>query len=76
MIDFEPNSEQEMLVNSISRFAKGPMRKVFRVSEEEGRVPADIVQLLIGPYKCLGVMATFEDILWNSGCVTQGVFHH
>ncbi len=44
MIDFEPNNEQEMPVNSISRFAKGPMRKVFRVSEEEGRVPADIVQ--------------------------------
>lgn len=44
MIDFEPINEQKMLVNSISRFAEGPMRRVFRESEEDGKVPAEIVR--------------------------------
>jgi alkylation response protein AidB-like acyl-CoA dehydrogenase len=44
MISFELDQEQKMLVEAIGRFAQERMRKVFRDADEEGEMPADVVQ--------------------------------
>lgn len=44
MINFELDQEQKMLTDAIKRLAKERMRKVFRDAEEEGALPADVVQ--------------------------------
>ncbi len=44
MLDFRPDQEQKMLVDTISRFAEERVRKVFRDAEEDGHIPVDVVQ--------------------------------
>lgn len=44
MLDFTLDQEQEMLTNTINRFAEEQMRKVFRDADEERMLPAGIVQ--------------------------------
>lgn len=44
MISFEPNEEQQMLIDAVKRFAEKEMRTVFRDCEEEGAVPSDLVE--------------------------------
>ncbi len=44
MLDFRLDEEQQMLVGAISRFAQERVRKVYRDAEEEGAIPADVVQ--------------------------------
>ncbi|MCA9981388.1 MAG: acyl-CoA dehydrogenase family protein, partial [Anaerolineales bacterium] len=44
MIDFRPDEEQEMLSESIHRFAEERVRKVFREAEEQGTMPAEVVR--------------------------------
>jgi alkylation response protein AidB-like acyl-CoA dehydrogenase len=44
MIDFTLNEEQQMLTEAIHRYAVERMRKVFRDADEEGTVPADVLQ--------------------------------
>ena len=39
MLDFRPDEEQKMLTDTIGRFAKERLRKVYRDAEEEGEVP-------------------------------------
>ena len=46
MLDFRPDEEQKMLTDTIGRFAKERLRKVYRDAEEEGEVPQQIVQAL------------------------------
>ena len=44
MIDFRLDEEQQMLSDSVSRFAEERIRKIFREAEEAGQMPADIVK--------------------------------
>lgn len=44
MISFELEQEQKMLVDTIGRFAAERVKKVFRDADEEGKLPADVVQ--------------------------------
>lgn len=44
MLDFRLDEEQEMLVDAIGRFSAEKVRKQFRDAEEEGNLPADLVQ--------------------------------
>jgi acyl-CoA dehydrogenase len=44
MIDFTLDEEQTMLTGAIHRYAEEKMRKVFRDADEEGNVPADVLQ--------------------------------
>jgi alkylation response protein AidB-like acyl-CoA dehydrogenase len=44
MLDFRPDDEQRMLTDTIARFGKERVRKVYRDAEEDGEVPADVVQ--------------------------------
>lgn len=43
MLDFTLDEEQGMLAETILRFAKERVRKVFRDADEEGRLPDDVV---------------------------------
>ncbi|MEZ4645565.1 MAG: acyl-CoA dehydrogenase family protein [Chloroflexota bacterium] len=44
MLDFRLDEEQQMLVSAISRFASEKVRKVYRDAEEDGVIPAEVVQ--------------------------------
>jgi acyl-CoA dehydrogenase len=44
MIDFRPDEEQKMLAETIHRFAEERVRQIFREAEEQGAMPADVVQ--------------------------------
>lgn len=44
MLDFRPDEEQKMLTDTIARFAKERIRKVYRDAEEEGKIPEQVVQ--------------------------------
>ena len=44
MISFEPNEEQQMLIDAVRRFAENEMRTVYRDCEEEEAVPTDLVE--------------------------------
>lgn len=44
MIDFRLNEEQKMLTGTIARFAQERVRKVFRDADEDGKMPADVIQ--------------------------------
>jgi alkylation response protein AidB-like acyl-CoA dehydrogenase len=43
MISFSPTEEQKMIVNTVKQFATDFMRKKFRECDEEGKVPAEII---------------------------------
>ena len=40
MLDFRPDEEQKMLTETIARFARERVRKVYREAEEDGAIPA------------------------------------
>ncbi len=44
MLDFRLDEEQQMLTEAIARYANERVRKVFRDAEEDGEIPADVVQ--------------------------------
>ncbi|MGB1252783.1 MAG: acyl-CoA dehydrogenase family protein [Candidatus Promineifilaceae bacterium] len=44
MLDFRLDEEQQMLVDAINRFSEERVRKQFRDAEEEGAIPAELVQ--------------------------------
>lgn len=44
MLDFRPDNEQKMLTDTIARFAKERVRKLYRDAEEEGAIPDQVVQ--------------------------------
>jgi alkylation response protein AidB-like acyl-CoA dehydrogenase len=44
MLDFRPDEEQKMLAETIARFSKERVRKLYRDAEEEGSVPNGVVQ--------------------------------
>ena len=43
MISFSPSEEQQMIVNMVKEFAAAEMRKVYRECDEDGEIPAHIV---------------------------------
>lgn len=43
MLDFRPDEEQKMLTDTVARFARERVRKVYRDAEEEGEVPESLV---------------------------------
>ncbi len=43
-MDFRPDEEQKMLADTIARFARERVRKVYRDAEEEGEIPESLVQ--------------------------------
>jgi acyl-CoA dehydrogenase len=43
MYSFEPNDEQQMLIDAVSRFAANDLRSVARDAEEEGKLPLKII---------------------------------
>lgn len=43
MYSFEPNEEQQMLIDAVSRFAVNDLRPVARDAEEEGKLPPKII---------------------------------
>ncbi|MEM7111502.1 MAG: acyl-CoA dehydrogenase family protein [Chloroflexota bacterium] len=44
MLNFEMHEEQKMLTDAIHRYAEEMVRKVFRDADEEGEIPADVIQ--------------------------------
>ncbi len=44
MLDFRLDDEQKMLTDAIGRYANERVRQVYRDAEEDGRIPADVVQ--------------------------------
>jgi len=44
MLDFRLDEEQQMLSDTVHRFAEERVRKVFREAEELGKIPDDVVQ--------------------------------
>ncbi|MCB8942776.1 MAG: acyl-CoA dehydrogenase family protein [Ardenticatenaceae bacterium] len=44
MLNFQLDEEQKMLTEAIGRYAEERMRKVFRDADEEGKIPAEVVQ--------------------------------
>ncbi len=44
MMDFRPDEEQKMLTDTIARFTRERVRKVYRDAEEEGEIPEALVR--------------------------------
>lgn len=44
MLDFTLNEEQTMLTDAIHRYAEERIRKVYRDADEEGEIPAEVIQ--------------------------------
>ena len=89
MLDFRPDEEQKMLTDTIGRFAKERLRKVYRDAEEEGEVPQQIVQagweigLLptavpeayggFGEYSAVTGALAFEELAWGDLAATLAI---
>lgn len=89
MLDFRPNEEQKMLTDSISRFARERVRKVYRDAEEEGDIPPALVRagweigLLptalpeeyggFGDYSAVTGALALEEFAWGDLAVTLNV---
>ena len=43
MLSFSPTEEQQMIVNTVKQFANDVMRKKFRECDEEGQIPAEVI---------------------------------
>jgi len=43
MISFSPSEEQQMIINTVSGFAVNEMRKLYRECDENGEIPAEII---------------------------------
>ena len=44
MISFDPNEEQQMLIDAVRRFAEKEIRTVYRDCEEEGEIPQNLIE--------------------------------
>ncbi len=44
MLDFRLDEEQQMLTDAIARYSKERVRETFRDAEEDGKIPAEVVQ--------------------------------
>ena len=89
MLDFRPDEEQKMLTDTIARFARERVRKVYRDAEEEGEVPEALVQagweigLLptaipeayggFGEYSSVTGALAIEEMAWGDLAVTLAV---
>jgi acyl-CoA dehydrogenase len=89
MLDFRPDEEQKMLTGAIARYAQERMRKVFRDAEEEGKLPAEVVQagwelgLLptsipeefggFGEYSAVTGALAMEEFAWGDLAITLSV---
>ncbi len=89
MLDFRPDEEQKMLTDTIARFARERVRKVYRDAEEEGEVPEALVQagweigLLptaipeayggFGEYSSVTGALALEEMAWGDLAVTLAV---
>ncbi len=89
MLDFRPNEEQKMLAETISRYARERVRKVFRDAEEEGDIPEAVIKagweigLLptalpeeyggFGDYSAVTGALAFEEFAWGDLAVTLEV---
>jgi acyl-CoA dehydrogenase len=43
MISFSPSEDQQMIVNMVKQFATDEMRKIYRRCDEDGEIPAQII---------------------------------
>lgn len=89
MLDFRPDEEQKMLTDTIARFARERLRKVYRDAEEEGEVPEQLVQagweigLLptavpetyggFGEYSAVTGALAFEELAWGDLAATLAI---
>ena len=89
MMDFRPDEEQKMLTDTIARFARERVRKVYRDAEEEGEIPAALVQagweigLLptalpeayggFGDYSAVTGALALEEFAWGDLAITLNV---
>jgi acyl-CoA dehydrogenase len=89
MLDFRPDEEQKMLTDTIARFARERLRKVYRDAEEEGEVPEQLVQagweigLLptsvpeayggFGEYSSVTGALAFEELAWGDLATTLAI---
>ena len=48
MISFSPSEEQQMIVNMVKQFATDEMRKVYKEADENGEIPAHIIDAASG----------------------------
>lgn len=44
MFDIRPDEEQQMLTQTVKRYAQDKLRKVYREAEESGHLPADVLR--------------------------------
>ena len=86
MIDFRPDEEQSMLIDTIHRFAEDQMRKVFREAEETAKMPVDVVRAGweigvlptglpeayggFGEYSAVTNALAFEEFAWGDLAMT------
>ena len=89
MLDFRLDEEQKMLTDAISRYAEERMRKVFRDAEEEGKIPADVINagwemgILptgipeefggFGEYSAITGVLATEEMAWGDLAITLNV---
>ena len=89
MLDFRPDEEQKMLTDTIARFARERLRKVYRDAEEEGDIPAAVAQagweigLLptaipeayggFGEYSAVTGVLALEEMAWGDLAITLNV---
>ncbi len=89
MLDFRPDEEQKMLTDTIARFARERLRKVYRDAEEEGEIPEAMVQagweigLLptaipeayggFGEYSSVTGVLAIEEMAWGDLAITLAV---
>jgi len=89
MLDFRLDDEQRMLTDAIMRYAKERLRKVFRDAEEDGEIPADVVQagwelgILptgipeafggFGEYSCITGALAAESLAWGDLAIALNI---
>ena len=89
MLDFRPDEEQKMLTDTIARFARERLRKVYRDAEEEGEIPESVVRagweigLLptaipeayggFGEYSSVTGVLALEEMAWGDLAITLNV---
>lgn len=89
MMDFRPDEEQKMLTDTIARFARERVRKVYRDAEEEGEIPEALVRagweigLLptalpesyggFGEYSVVTGALAFEEFAWGDLAIALAV---
>ena len=89
MLDFRPDEEQKMLTDTIARFARERLRKVYRDAEEDGAIPEAVkragweIGLLptaipeayggFGEYSAVTGALAMEEMSWGDLAITLNV---